>query len=183
MKKLNLKGAMAAYRAVLQAKEDVRFYERLTTDHPGDVYWSKKADASKAKLQHAEADLLPLLVPISDAIKEAEGRATVRTIDADDILHRLAQIEDTLHISKKAMQGVVVSVDLHAQSFPNAYKYLPQSTQFVAEYVAGHWSLLHVFRGRCGGPRCEMRVTLTDEAKAALISRFAELQASDLVGV
>lgn len=183
MKKLNLKNAMAAYRALLRAKEDVRFYERLTTDFAKTTTSHGMLDACKAKLQQAEADLLPLLVPISDAIKEAEGRATVRTIDADDILHRLAQIEDTLHISKKAMQGVVVSVDLHAQTFPNAYKYQPQSTQFVAEFAAGHWSLLHVFRGRCGGPRCEMRVTLTDEAKAALISRFTELQASDLVGV
>ena len=109
---------------------------------------------------------------IEDAIKAAEGRATARTINAGWIMNSVERVEDALNIPKTHMKGIRVDVDPHAQSFPRAYKYTPESTQFSAEYNGKEWVLTGIWRGACHGCTQEFSITLTDEAKAAIIKSF-----------
>lgn len=106
---------------------------------------------------------------ITAAIKEAEGRATARTLEYKDIKTALDRIEKRLGIAKKALLGVKVRVDVNAQTFPNAYKWTPESTHFVAERTASGWALTEVYRDRVEGPNSRYIVKLTDEAKDAII--------------
>lgn len=83
---------------------------------------------------------------IEAAISEAEGRATCRTITFDDIVKATQRIEKKLGIPKKYLEGVRYSVDIHAQNFPNAYKYRAESTQFTVEYLKGKWRVISIGR-------------------------------------
>ena len=112
---------------------------------------------------------------LTAAIKDAEGRATARTITASDIADVLLEVEKTLGISKKALEGVRVDIDLNAQTFPNSYKYIPESTQFTAVYKSGSWRVTDIRRDRCRGVKSRIRVTHTEESKAALIDRFTTI--------
>lgn len=146
--------------------------EALNAWHGGHVVHMRKlsADAERRYLE-ALAAFTAVVKPLTDAIKAAEGRATARTISASRILDILEGIEYRLHISKKALEGVTVHVDDHAQKFPNSYKYVPESTHFIAVYKAGTWRVTDIHRGTC--TTCESTVDLTDAAKAAIIDRFS----------
>ena len=109
---------------------------------------------------------------IEDAIKAAEGRATARTINAGWIMNSVERVEDALNIPKTHMKGIRVDVDPHAQSFPRAYKYTPESTQFTAIHNGKEWELTDISRRPCRGCTQEFSITLTDEAKEAIIKSF-----------
>ena len=81
---------------------------------------------------------------VTEAIKKAEGRATARTVSAEDIVKALAKIK----VPKSKLNGTIVQWD-GAEHFPNAYKYRPESTHWVAENVNGRWYLIDVFRDTC----------------------------------
>lgn len=84
---------------------------------------------------------------INNAIKEAEGKASARTIDYDYVVRAIKEIEDKFWlIHKKDMEGMVVWVDIHAQQYPKAYKYTPDSTQFKVVKAKSGWKLLSVGR-------------------------------------
>ena len=106
------------------------------------------------------------------AIEEAEGRAKARTITAMTVLWAVKEVEQTLSIPKKHMIGIRVRCDLHAQKYPNAYKYTPESTQFNLERFPSGWFVTDIERWRTGGTEKKFTITLTDDAKAALIERF-----------
>lgn len=107
---------------------------------------------------------------IETAIQDAEGKASMRTIDFNDIINATQKIEKKLGIPKKYMDGVRYDVDLHAQNFPKAYKYRAESTQFIVEFSKGKWRLISVERyyTRTAGHdfRC---VTMPEETKKAII--------------
>lgn len=106
---------------------------------------------------------------IEAIIKAAEGRATARTIDFPDIERCLAELEKSLGICKKAMIGITANVDPKAQDFPNAYKYTPESTHFTVVRKASGWDLVSVDRDVTRRYNHRFHVTLTDEAKEAII--------------
>ena len=109
---------------------------------------------------------------IEAVIKEAEGKTRVRTISVDDIIGALQRVAFALEIPKSHMKGIKVVVDPNAQNFPNAYRYTPESTQFSAEYNGKEWVLTGIWRGACRGCTQEFSITLTDEAKEAIIKSF-----------
>lgn len=111
---------------------------------------------------------------INQAIKDAEGRASARTITYDDIIQDIKNVEQTLGIAKKDMVGIEVDVDHHAQNFPNAYKYTPESTQYIIRKKASGWELLSVDRYRTRREGHRYNVKLTAEAKAAIIKRMSD---------
>lgn len=110
---------------------------------------------------------------INDAIIAAEGRARVRCISAEGIEKACAKAFDHFDITKKALEGVKISVDIHAQHFPNAYKYTPESTQFCAVYKRGAWYLTDIYRGVCRAPSQQFGATLTEAATDAIIRNFS----------
>jgi len=86
---------------------------------------------------------------ILQMMDDAQGRATARTIDLDDILTAARRIENALNIPKKYLEGLVYSVDMNAQDFPRAYNYVPESTHFTLTYKNGTWRVSDIVRGQC----------------------------------
>lgn len=106
---------------------------------------------------------------IEDAIKEAEGRATERTIDYLDLTYAIKEIEKKLDIPKVSMTGIIAHIDYHAQTFAKAYKYTPSSTHAVVKKTASGWNLIGVHRNVCHTKR--YMLNLTETAIQALIER------------
>lgn len=104
-----------------------------------------------------------------DAVQK---RTTERNITIDDIVSALLEIEEKLSIPKKSMNGIRVFVDCNAQSFPNAYKYTPKSTQFWAVYRNGSWRVDEIARYKVCSPSFRVQVQHTEESKKALLKRF-----------
>lgn len=117
------------------------------------------------------------LQPTLDA---AQKGAHVRTIDIKDMAYALDKAEKIINgagwhkITKKALEGTTAVIDCNAQTFPNAYKGIPESTFFSAVYHSGKWQIIAFWRGCTASPRQGIKITLTDAAKAAII---AEIQA------
>lgn len=110
---------------------------------------------------------------LAAALDEVQRRAKVRTISADDVKSALLSINKKLDIPKKHLDGVQICVDIHAQTFPSAYKYRPESTQFVAVNIRGTWYVTGVSRSDTMRPTKAVLCRLTDEAKAALVESRA----------
>ena len=86
---------------------------------------------------------------ILQMMDNAQGKATARTIGLDDFLTATESIETTLNVPKKYMEGVIYSVDMNAQDFPHAYKYVPESTHFTLTYKNGTWRVSDIVRAQC----------------------------------
>lgn len=110
---------------------------------------------------------------IEEAIRKVEGRATARTIDFEIILKSIEKIEDHLGIAKKDMTGCEATVDFYADDFPQAYKWTPESTQFHIKKTASGWNLISVYRAKCGRYKERYFVSLTEEAKKAVLEKAA----------
>lgn len=106
---------------------------------------------------------------LSAAIKEAEYRVSARTITADEIQKEVKLIESKLSLilAKKDWVGVVLHIDLNAQSFPSAYRGAPESTQFRLERFSSGWFVTGLGRHRCQGSR-KNELTLTESQKEKL---------------
>lgn len=106
---------------------------------------------------------------LQTAINEAQGKAKERTINAKEMIDFCNQVFSYIGITKKAFNGCKLTADINAQQFPNAYKYIPQSTQFKAEYKNGCWYLLDVYRNRMDRTCRAAFISLTDEAKVDIL--------------
>ena len=111
---------------------------------------------------------------IQVALDEVQGKSRERTITVDDIICSVKDIEDELRIPKKHMIGVKVVSDQCCQNFPNAYKYTPYSTQFGMERTASGWFLTWVERKPTKRGGNQYNLTLTEDAKKALVDRFTK---------
>ena len=90
---------------------------------------------------------------IENMISEAEGKATARCLTYPALKLRIDQLEKTLGIAKKDMEGLKYDLDDNAQNFPRAYKYKPDSTHAVIERTGGKWRLTKVYRYTCRGEK------------------------------
>jgi hypothetical protein len=91
---------------------------------------------------------------VNQAIAATEGRATARTITADDVEEAIETIEKRLSLLllKKDWKGLKFAVDSNAQVFPGAYKHTPYSTHFVLERGASGWFIIELHRSVCVSP-------------------------------
>lgn len=110
---------------------------------------------------------------LAEAIKAAEGRAKERRISVDDVIDALAEVDERLKIisTKTDAVGTMVHVDVHAQRFPNAYRYTPESTHFFAELKKNGWRIVGISRGRTNGPSGRIIIELTAATKARIVER------------
>lgn len=145
---------LAALRTLKRAEDPAERYK----PHPLDV---EKATALVEKVNARAAAMLAAV----------QSRATARTITPADMVNTLDAVEKRLGISKKALEGCRVDVDVNAQTFPRAYKYTAESTQFSAVYMHGGWRVTYISRDKCKNPSRRYVVDLTDAAKAAIIDR------------
>ena len=111
---------------------------------------------------------------IQKALDAVQGRCKERTITVDDIIYSVKDVEDNLKIAKKAMIGIKVVPDQCCQNFPNAYKYTPYSTQYGMEYTSSGWFLTLVDRKPTKRSGNQYNLTLTEDAKKALVERFTK---------
>lgn len=163
MKPINLKAAMESRAAIDMDEKMLRYVKSPTA-----------VNRLKDEIEACKTELATATDLVEKAIKEAEGKARERTICASDIYMALEEVEENLSIPKKYMSGISVEADLNAQSFANAYKYKPMSTHFTAEYKNGSWRLTDICRDVCR-PNPRIRLSLTEDAKAALIKRFESM--------
>lgn len=167
MKAIKMKKIMEAYDRMRDAERSVDFYENKCHGR-----FPKDLEASKEELQEARKAFREITVPLNDTISEIEGKATARTLVAEEICKGITEVEKQLQgITKKAMKGVKFGYDVNAQSFPKAYKYIPMSTIFTAEFDGKEWRITSIFRGECGKGKCD--ILLTDEAKKAVLEKIS----------
>lgn len=111
---------------------------------------------------------------IEDVIKKAEGKATARTVTFRDIVYDVREIEKKLGILKKDMVGIEVNVDRNAQNFPNAYRYIPESTHYTIIRKRNCWDLVAVTRRETRREGHAYHLILTDRAKESLIEKYTK---------
>lgn len=108
---------------------------------------------------------------LDEAIKVAEKRARIRKITPEDVVKGCSMAEERMSIPRTHMDGVFISVDMNAQRFPSCYNGIPESTKFDAKNVRGNWYVTRIYRSRCRWAGKEVKIRLTDDAKAAVIKR------------
>ena len=126
---------------------------------------------SKEEMLKCQVEFYAVADALIDAIDSVEKRCTARTIRAEYICAAIKEIEDRLYnISKKALNGTSFGYDVHAQSFPHAYKYKPESTQFSAKFNGKEWFVTDIWRGLCDKRKCG--IILSDTAKEAMLEKI-----------
>lgn len=112
---------------------------------------------------------------ITAALEAVQGKCKVRTIDADGIKTAIAQMEKFFGIPKCKLDGLRVVCDINAQNFPNAYRFVPESTIFSAENRKGKWYIVSIRRAPTYAPARAVQVCHMPEAMAeAIIARHTE---------
>ena len=110
---------------------------------------------------------------LATAIKEAEGRATARTVTPFDIALTLENV--SRGIPKALLHGTKVEYT-GAQHFPNAYKYRPESTHWRAENIKGKWYVTSIFRSTCPNRNNDTSVIYSEEAKQRIIENASNFR-------
>ena len=104
---------------------------------------------------------------LAAAIKEAEGRATARTVEATEIQYILHEIESG--IAKKKMSGTRVHYT-GSRHFANAYQYKPECTHWIAENINGRWYVTNIYRDTCQKRTTwNTEITYSETAKQAIL--------------
>ena len=85
---------------------------------------------------------------IQEKIDFMQSAAKVRTIKGVAVIDTITEIEDRLFsiLHKKDWDGLSFTIDENAQSFPSAYKYMPESTIYKLERRKSGWFLVWVMR-------------------------------------
>lgn len=109
---------------------------------------------------------------IQSALDQAQERARVRTVSADDVIRSVERIQEILKVSTRKLNGSTAWIDPHAQTFPGAYKGIPESTQFQISATAGTWKLIKIIRGRCKGATQGINISLSEEGDEAILSHI-----------
>ena len=108
---------------------------------------------------------------LNKAIQDSEGRATARTITADDIINVLNRIK----VPKNKLNGTRVMWD-GAEHFPNAYKYVPESTHWTAVNTNGRWYVVDIYRAACPNRSTRRgRIIYSEEAKEWIINKASDI--------
>lgn len=153
-------------KAAMLDTRRARELERENPDAATRWYASAKRykEDADAKLEEFNAQL----VKLSTAIKETEERASVRRLDATEVIVTLTDIDAHLgrFSTKTDAVGTVAVVNLSAQSFPSAYHYVPMSTHFEAVKTSGGWKITNIYRDHCG--KTKVKLTLTEATKAKM---------------
>ena len=113
---------------------------------------------------------------INAAISEIEGRATARTLDADDLVtiaeRSTEQVEARTFLPKSHQVGAVVTYQM-GLNLPNRYSYAPEYTEVTLGRRTSGWFLLSARRVRGSIKQAEkFAIYLTPEAAAEAKRRF-----------
>lgn len=148
-----------------------------------DLVWEKEFYEKRGELpaglmaeyNAADEELCNQLERLDPYIAEAEGKARERKLSPSEIVWVLRTVTKELDIPKSKMVGIRLDADIHAQEFPRSYYlhgYTAESTHFLAEYKTTGWVVTDIFRDRTRSKTQKLILSLTDEAKQALLDRF-----------
>jgi len=101
--------------------------------------------------------------------------AKVRNADYTSVKAIVNVIEKSLTekvLPKNLWTGLAFWCDINAQKFPNAYRWIPESTQFILTRFPSGWFVTRVARLSCGTKMIAISTTLTDKQKEAIINNF-----------
>ena len=101
-----------------------------------------------------------------------QHRCTARLISFDDIVKMSKEIKNHYSLSNKDLDGCKFVIDVHAQTFPSAYKYTPESTKCILKFKSSYWKLLDIYRAETNKEGGIVEAQLTELAKQAIIERF-----------
>lgn len=164
----------------ISLKKAVEIRAKIEQDREHLEKWTKYMSEAEVAGYRREIDALteemqPQIDALTAALDNVQKRCTARTISAGDILGTLASVEARLDVPKKYLAGVTIDADIHAQAFPSAYKYTPESTVFHAEYKAGSWRVTYIARDCCRRSPAVI-LTLPEETKNAVIKRLCSME-------
>lgn len=110
-------------------------------------------------------------------ITETEGRASARTLSAEDAAYTLDSVVcNALHnMPKKYLAGCRATVHASTERLPNAYKYRADSTKAVFEHDGKDWMLVEVRRDGLvqRSARFGAQLELTEAAREWIIGSLA----------
>lgn len=118
---------------------------------------------------------------IQQAIDKAEGKARERKITAAELIKAAEKLNKKLGIAPAHMRGVRAKLDINAQDFPNAYKYIPESTIAFLEHTGRAWALVDVRRDSAEIANRAARIELTDEAREWILKRFEYMTSIEMI--
>lgn len=93
---------------------------------------------------------------VEEQIQKVQAKARERKITYTDIQRAVTAIEtrlDDLKVFKKDRIGMRFYIDPNAQTFPNAYNGIPESTNVSLEITATGWKINSIERTRCTAKR------------------------------
>lgn len=110
------------------------------------------------------------------ALAEANGRATARTLTAEQCVEYLETYMNYVGISKKALTDTVVTIHGSMEKLPSAYKYPADSTKATFVFDGRTWHLYRAERSRLVQRSGCLHVVaeLSNTAKDAIAASFAE---------
>jgi hypothetical protein len=114
---------------------------------------------------------------IQQEIDNVQADCRQRTINAQQVEMYAKMLEERLEvrgIPKKLRVGFRFWVNPNAQNFPNAYKWVPMSTNFMLERFPSGWFVMAIMREYCSNKRISLKSVLTEEQKEAIIKKFCE---------
>ncbi len=111
---------------------------------------------------------------LNAAIIEAEGRATARTMNAEDVDGILTRIVARYlnDMPKKALAGTTATIHASTEKLPSAYKYSADSTHAEFMHDGKGWFLVSVWRGtlrQSSRAKEGVELDLSDTAKEWLL--------------
>lgn len=131
------------------------------------------------ELEQLKLRLASKVEKIEGAIRTAEKRARVRKITVNDIFYAVHKAQNAWHLPKRLRTDIKIDVDIHAQNFAGAYKWIPVSTHFTAVCHNGQWYLTDVYRAKCRR-RGHRILAQIPEATLDYIAKRARVEAQDI---
>ena len=118
---------------------------------------------------------------LQKAISEAEGKARVRTITAEELIAACDKISAYLGIAPGHLKGVKAKIDLNASDFRSTSSAYPSdSTIAVVEHTGREWALVDVSRRFTQPSSRAVRFDLTDEAREWILKRMESMSERNL---
>lgn len=112
---------------------------------------------------------------LAEAISNAEGRATARTMNAEYVDSKLFYVVNRYlnGMPKKALTGTRATVHASTEKLPSSYKYRAESTQAEFLHDGKGWALVSVWRGtlmQSSAAKEGVELDLSDTAKEWLLN-------------
>lgn len=131
-------------------------------------------DSEKFKNAVKELESTKEYVKLEEVLGQVQSLSRVRTASVYTICKEVIRFESTMKLTRKALAGCRITLNVNAQTFPSAYKYVPEATIVEIEYdKSGHARVTDVRRARCGNDF--IVAYYTDAAKKEIIYNFSTI--------